>query len=54
MNLDHKPYLLLFNAITDALRMLEDQNIGQARSILTRAQQTAEELILEQTEEDGP
>lgn len=44
-------YLLLFNRITDALEALERGCPGQARAILIRAQQDAEELYLEGTEE---
>lgn len=50
-NLARKPYFLLFNAITDALDLLEVQNFGQARETLIRAQQEAEELMI--TEDDS-
>jgi len=43
-----KPYTLLFNAVTDALEALARQNFGQAREILIRAQQEAEEAYLSQ------
>ncbi len=39
-------YTILFNRITDALSALEHQNYGQAREILIRAQQEAEEAYL--------
>ena len=41
-----KPYTLLFNAITDALEQLDGQDIWQAREILVRAQQQAEEMYI--------
>ena len=50
MNLN-QPYFLLFNAITDALCMLESQNYGQAREALQCAQQAAEELILAEADD---
>ena len=40
-------YVLLFNAVTDALAQLERQNVGTARDLLTAAQQQTEELYLE-------
>ena len=39
-------YFHLFNQITDALEAMEGQNFGQARDILIRAQQEAEETYL--------
>ena len=39
-------YFHLFNQITDALAALEKQNYGEARDILMRAQQEAEERYL--------
>ena len=44
-------YLLLFNRITDALEALDRGSSEQARAILIRAQQDAEELYIEGTEE---
>ena len=44
-------YLLLFNRITDALGALEQGDAVQAKAVLIRAQQDAEELYLEGTEE---
>ena len=41
-----KTYYLLFNAITDALGALEQQNYGQAKQELISAQQQAEEIFL--------
>jgi len=43
-----KAYLLLFNAITDALEAINAQNLGQARQLLITAQQSAEALFLEE------
>ncbi len=40
-------YFTLFNGITDALVMLEQQNIGLAKERLMRAQQQAEELFMQ-------
>ena len=45
-----KPYLILFNAVTSALEALEADNFGQARELLTRGQQDAEDAFIE---EDG-
>ena len=39
-------YFHLFNQITDALEAMEKQNYGEARDILLRAQQEAEERYL--------
>lgn len=39
-------YHLLFNAITDALEMMESGNLDAARALLVRAQQEAEELYI--------
>ena len=41
-----KMYLTLFNAVTDAIKGIEDWNIGAAKEILIRAQQDAEELYI--------
>ena len=41
-----KMYLCLFNAITDALRELEKENLLSARSILQFAQQQTEEMFI--------
>ena len=38
-----KSYVILFNAITDALEAIGECNYGQARGILVRAQRRAEE-----------
>ena len=41
-----KMYSLLFNAITDALEQIEQQNLGIAKTQLISAQQNAEELYI--------
>lgn len=41
-----KLYTKMFNAATDALRALEELNIGYAQTLLRRAQQEAEEEYL--------
>lgn len=46
-----KMYMLLFNAVTDALLCMEQQNYGQTRRILMDAQQACEELYLDGEEE---
>lgn len=55
MKISQRSYSLLFNAFTDALEALDNLNIGQAKELIIRAQQAAEELYLEQAdeEEDG-
>ena len=45
-----KMYYTLFNAMTDALRAMEEHNYGIAQQIMERAQQQAEEIFLD-TEE---
>ena len=42
-----KMYLLLFNAVTDALDQLGRQNLGCAAEILKKAQADAEEVYIE-------
>ena len=39
-------YLHLFNRVSDAVNALEAMNYGQAKDLLMRAQQEAEELYL--------
>ena len=39
-------YFSLFNAITDALRSLDEQNYTQAKAVLMAAQCAAEELYI--------
>ena len=41
-----KLYHLLFNAITDALEQMEQQNYGTAKETLITAQQEAEEISM--------
>ena len=43
-----KLYFHLFNAVTDALQAMEQQNYGQASTILISAQQETEEMYLEE------
>jgi len=45
-----KLYTLLFNAATDALEAMEQQNYGQARRILCCAQIAAEERYVREAE----
>ena len=49
-----KLYFMLFNAVTDAIRHLEKKDAVRAWEVLLRAQQRAEELFLEEEEEDTP
>lgn len=46
-----KMYYTLFNAITDALEAMEQQNYGQARARLIAAQQQSEEIYLDGDED---
>lgn len=39
-------YTVLFNAVTDALNMMDDEDYGAARRRLMAAQREAEELYL--------
>ena len=41
-----KLYHLLFNAITDALEEIENQNYGEAAELLRKAQSDAEEVYI--------
>ena len=41
-----KMYHLLFNAATDALEQMEEQNFGTAKETLISAQQKAEEMYI--------
>jgi phosphate uptake regulator len=47
MNVYRNMYYKLFNAITDALNALEQDDTEKAREVLITAQQTAEELYIE-------
>ena len=40
-------YFLLFNAVTDALELLEEEKPRQASELLRRAQLDAEEIYIE-------
>lgn len=42
-------YYHLFNAITDALELLDESNFLEARRILERAQQETEEQYIEES-----
>lgn len=41
-----KMYYLLFNSITDALKLIQKDDVLSAQHILTEAQQQAEEIYL--------
>lgn len=41
-----KPYLMLFNRITDALEKIDQQDYESAKEILIQAQQEAEEAFI--------
>ena len=41
-----KMYSTLFNAITDALEQIEQQNFGSAKDLLIAAQQQSEEIYI--------
>ena len=43
-------YLRLFNAVTDALAAMEEQNFGCAKEALIAAQQRCEEMYLKEEE----
>ena len=45
-----KLYFAIFNAATDAIKVLESNDLKKAREILTSAQQRAEEEYLNKTE----
>ena len=47
-----KMYFRLFNAITDALRLMEGQDYSHAQIILMLAQQQMEELYIESGEKE--
>ena len=48
-----KMYYALFNAITDALEAMAQQNYGQAKALLIAAQQQSEELYLDGEDDEG-
>ncbi len=39
-------YTILFNAVTNALAALDMQNFGEAKALLIKGQQDAEEMYL--------
>ena len=43
-----KLYYRLFNAITDSIEQIEQQNYGSAKDLLILAQQQAEECCIEE------
>ena len=45
-----KLYHILFNAVTDSLENMAEQNFGQADACLRQAQQTCEELYMDREE----
>ncbi|MBQ4582767.1 MAG: hypothetical protein IJB04_05970 [Oscillospiraceae bacterium] len=45
-------YYTLFNAVTDALNAMEQQNYGQARALLVAAQQQSEEIFMDSDEDE--
>lgn len=45
-------YLLLFNAVTDALEEMARQNYGTAAQLLREGQQNCEEIYLRASEEE--
>ena len=47
-----KMYYTLFNAITDALEAMEQQNYGQTRALLVAAQQQSEEIFMDSDEDE--
>lgn len=47
-----KMYLSLFNAITNALKKLENQNYGDAAELLRKSQQTAEHFYITAKDEE--
>ena len=45
-----KMYLMLFNAVTDALEQITTCNYGSARDLLIAAQQKTEEIYISEDE----
>lgn len=43
-----KMYTLMFNAATDAMEQLEQQNFEKAKELLVLAQQQAEEIYMDE------
>ena len=48
-----KPYYILFNAITNTIEAIEHRNLFQARLLLIRAQQDAEEAFLQEKDKEA-
>lgn len=48
MSVFEKLYLLLFNAVTDALGLMQSGHAQAAAELLVRAQQACEELYVEE------
>ena len=46
-------YTTLFNGVTDAIAALDQQNFGQAKEILIRSQQAAENACIEAPSPDN-
>ena len=42
-----KPYLILWNGVTDAIEMLEKENCVYAKEMLIKAQQEAEAVFID-------
>ena len=52
-NMDYqKMYYIMFNAVTDAVRMIEKQNYGLAGEVLQAAQKLCEEVYIEACEDE--
>ena len=47
-----KMYIRLFNAATDAIANIEEQNFGIARELLMEAQRECEEIYMEESQKD--
>ena len=48
-SMDYKKlYFHLFNAVSDALQAIEQQNYGQAAALLIAAQQETEEMYMDE------
>ena len=52
MQLYKKMYLVLFNAITSALRQIDENDFLVAKEILVTAQKKTEEIFLEENAPD--
>ena len=46
-------YYQLFNAISDSIKAMEEQNFGTAKNILFRAQLESEELYISNCDGEG-